>query len=254
MTIRKKSTSITRKHSLSSTRSKTARKGTEFKSGKQFTKPTSKRASGGYMPREKAGKLGAEERWEEAEENRKGESMKSHNLYDVFIKELAAIYSAENQIIAALPSLITAATSSELKEALKTHLSETKNQVARLNQIFSMIGKKPAQASCESIKALINCADKLIKNKTKSATLDAVIIGAAQKVEHYEMAVYGTLRSFANNLDLDSEVAKLLQETLNEEGAADKKLTKIAEGSIFSTGINKEAAENLVSAGKKSRK
>lgn len=89
---------------------------------------------------------------------------------------------------------------------------------------------------------LLEEAEELVENKTKSPALDAAIISAAQKVEHYEIASYGTLRSFAKNLSLDSEIADLLQETLNEEGNADKTLTKIAEGSFFSSGVNKVAA------------
>lgn len=96
---------------------------------------------------------------------------------------------------------------------------------------------------CEAMRGLIKEADDLTQNKSKSATLDAAIISAAQKVEHYEIASYGTLRSFAKHLDLKSEITDLLQETLDEEGSADKKLTKIADGSFLSSGVNKEAVE-----------
>ena len=99
----------------------------------------------------------------------------------------------------------------------------------------------PQEKTCEAMEGILREADEIVQNKTKSPLLDAAIISAAQKVEHYEMASYGTLRSFAKHLDLDSQIGTLLQDTLNEEGAADKKLTKIAEGSFFSSGVNKEA-------------
>ncbi len=249
MQTRRKSPTIAQKRSITSlSRKKTAQKRAGTKGMAHSTKLSAKRASGSYTPRVKAGRFGAEERRgnvrEEKNENR---FTNNHGLYELFLKELACMYSAENQIVEALPKLINSASARELKEALKNHLNETKNQVTRLDQIFSLIGKKPMKNTSEDLKALIETASKLIKNQPKGATLDAAIISAAQKVEHYEMAAYGTLRSFANNLKLDSEVASLLQETLDEEGAADKKLTKIAEGSLFTSGINKEAAAHLVS-------
>lgn len=168
--------------------------------------------------------------------------MKSQTLDKLFIDQLEDMYSAEQQIIEALPKLIQLASFKDLKDGLTKHLKETQNQVQRLETIFSMLEITPEEKTCEAMEGILKEADELVEGNAKSATLDAAIISAAQKVEHYEMASYGTLRSFAKYLDLDSEIIDLLQETLNEEGAADKALTKIAEGTMFTDGINKEAA------------
>jgi ferritin-like metal-binding protein YciE len=169
--------------------------------------------------------------------------MTNQALKDLFVNQLQDMYSAENQIIQAVPKLIELASYPELKDALDNHLKETKNQVTRIEQVFSILNISAQQKTCEAMKGIIKEGEELVKNKTKCATLDAAIIGTAQKIEHYEMASYGTLRSFASYLKLDDEVADLLQESLDEEGAADKMLTKIAEGSFFSSGVNKEAAK-----------
>lgn len=166
--------------------------------------------------------------------------MKNNDLYKLFMDELADMYSAENQIVDALPKLIQAASNKDLKDALTKHLKETKGQVERIERIYSILDEQPEENNCEAMEGLIKEADELVRN-FRGQALDAAIISAAQKVEHYEMASYGTLRSFAKHLELDSEIADLLQETLDEEGAADKKLTKIADGSLFTSGVNKEA-------------
>lgn len=168
--------------------------------------------------------------------------MKDQDLNQLFIDQLEDMYSSENQILQALPKMIKLASSQELKEALTKHLKETENQVTKLKKIFSMLDLSPTQKTCEAMEGIIKEAADLVENKMKSPTLDAAIISAAQKVEHYEMASYGTLRSFAKQLDMGKEIVNLIQEILDEEGAADKKLTKIAEGSLFTTGINREAA------------
>ena len=176
--------------------------------------------------------------------------MKKSGLSDLFIDELADMLSSENQIIEALPKLIELASSPDLKKALSSHLKETENQVTRIEEIFSILKLDPEEKTCEAMEGLIEEADEIVEDKSKSPTLDAAIISAAQKVEHYEIASYGTLRSFAKHLGLDKRVMDLLQETLDEEGAADKKLTKIAEGSSSSsekkkagtTSVNKKAA------------
>lgn len=169
--------------------------------------------------------------------------MKNQNLNDLFIDELQDMYSAENQILEALPKLIKAASLPDLKDALSKHLKETEDQVTRLETIFSILGIPPVEKTCEGMAGIIAEGSELLRNISKSSTLDAAIISAAQKVEHYEISSYGTLRSFAKHLDLSSEIIDLLQDTLNEEGAADKKLTTLADGSFFSTGVNQEAAE-----------
>lgn len=168
--------------------------------------------------------------------------MKNQDLFQLFISELNDMYSAENQIIRSLPDLIKLCTSSDLREALTNHLNETEQQVIRIDEICSILGITPSENLCEAMQGLLAEADELVKNKSKSPVLDAAIISAAQKVEHYEIASYGTLRSFAKHLDLDRKIANLLQESLDEEGAADKTLTKIADGSLLSGGINQEAA------------
>lgn len=176
--------------------------------------------------------------------------MKNETFHQLFIDELADMYDSENQMVKALPKLIKLASNPDLKEALSAHLKETENQVGRIEQIFSILEIPLQDNTCEAMQGLVQKAEELVNGKTKSPVLDAAIISAAQKVEHYEIASYGTLRSFANHLGFDSEVTNLLQATLDEEAAADKKLTKIAEGSIFSSGINKEAAENLATSGR----
>lgn len=168
--------------------------------------------------------------------------MKNQDLYHLFMDELKDVYSAEKQIIDSLPKLVNLASAPDLKEALKNHLQETKHQVVRLEKIFKLLGEPVKSKKCEGMEGLLGEADEIVKDKSKSVVLDAGIISAAQKVEHYEIASYGTLKSFAKHLDLDSEIVDLLQETLNEEGGADKKLTKIADGSLFTSGVNKKAA------------
>ncbi len=166
------------------------------------------------------------------------------DLFELFMDELEDMYSGEHQIVEALPKLINLASSSELKEALGSHLEETKEQVDRIEKIFSILEFEPSENFCEGLEGILKEGDEMVENKPKSPTLDAAIIAAAQKVEHYEIASYGTLKSFAKHLDLDEEIIDLLQQSLNEEGGADKKLTKIAEGSFFATGVNTEAADD----------
>lgn len=168
--------------------------------------------------------------------------MKHFTLNNLFLDELKDMYSAENQIVESLPKLIKLASFPELKEALTHHLTETKNQVKRIEKIFSLLDLPVKEKNCEAMEGILKEAEDLLKNKTKSAILDAAIISSAQKVEHYEIASYGTLRSFAKYLELDDEILDLIQETLDEEGMADNKLTKIAEGTLFSSGVNQEAA------------
>lgn len=177
----------------------------------------------------------------------------NQDLYGLFIEELADMYNSEKQIVKALPKLIKVASLPDLKEALTKHWNETENQVRRIEKIFNILNQRPQEETCEAMEGIIAEADHMIQNKEKSPTLDAAIISCCQKVEHYEIASYGTLKSFAKHLDLDSEIVDLIQATLDEEGAADKKLTKIADGSFFMSGVNTEAAEGA-SRGKKFKK
>lgn len=167
--------------------------------------------------------------------------MENKGLHQLFIDELEDMYSSEHQIIESLPKLIRISSSENLIEALSKHLDETKNQARRIEKIFSILDMSANEKTCEAMKGLLREAEDLTENKSRSATLDAAIISACQKVEHYEIASYGTLYSFAKQLDLDSEILDLLDDTLEEEKSADKKLTKIAEGSLFTSGVNREA-------------
>lgn len=180
--------------------------------------------------------------------------MESHDLFELFISELADMYSAEKQIVKALPKLIKSASLPELKEALTKHWNETENQVRRIEKIFTILNLKTKEKKCEGMEGLLSEADEMVGNKPKSSTLDAAIISCAQKVEHYEIASYGTLKSFAKTLGLKSEIIDLLDDTLDEETGADKKLTKIAEGSFFFSGVNVDAADGVEYKHKKAKK
>lgn len=169
--------------------------------------------------------------------------MKDEGFFELFVDELKDMLSAENQIVDALPKVIQKAQLKDLKKALSEHLDETKNQVSRLEEIFHLLNLDPEEETCEAMEGLLKEADELMENRKPSPVLDAAIISACQKVEHYEIASYGTLRAFAKNLELDKKVSNLLKETLDEEANADKTLTKIAEGGFFTSGINKEAVD-----------
>lgn len=163
------------------------------------------------------------------------------DLKDLLIDELHDILSAEEQIVKALPDMVRAAESPELKKAFESHLKETKGHVQRLKKIFKLLKVEVEEKFCMGTKGLIQeCKEVLKEFKTKSPIRDAALISKAQRIEHYEIAAYGTVRTYASELDLDA-VADLLQETLDEEGNVDKKLTKIAEGGMFKTGINLQA-------------
>lgn len=163
------------------------------------------------------------------------------DLKDLLIDELHDILSSEEQIVKALPAMVRASESPDLKLAFANHLKETKGHIQRLDKIFKLLKIKRQEKFCKATKGLIQeCADVIKDLKTKSPARDAALISKAQRIEHYEISAYGTMRTFANELDLD-EVAGLLKATLNEEGSADKKLTKIAEGGLFRTGINLQA-------------
>ena len=152
-------------------------------------------------------------------------------LQELFEDELKDIYWAEKALTKAIPKMIKNATSSDLKEALQDHLAVTEGQVSRLEEVFAVIEKKPQAKKCEAMEGLLKEAESIMEDTQTGVVRDAGIISAAQKVEHYEIASYGTLCSFANTLGLD-DAADLLKETLNEEKEADELLTKIAESSI----------------------
>jgi ferritin-like metal-binding protein YciE len=154
-------------------------------------------------------------------------TMAINTLEDLFMDELKDLYDAEHQILEALPKMAEAATARELKTAFNNHLTQTKGHVARLEQIFKIAEVKPARKTCDAMKGIIKEGDKLLKEAMPDAVKDAALIAAAQRVEHYEMAGYGTLRTFAYVLGY-AEVAPLLQATLDEEEETDKKLTQVA--------------------------
>jgi ferritin-like metal-binding protein YciE len=158
-------------------------------------------------------------------------------LEALLIDELKDLYSAENQIIKALPKMAKAASSPELRRAFERHLEETRNHVERLDQIGEEFETKMTGKKCYGMEGLIEEGKEIMSEDLEENALDAGLIGAAQKVEHYEIAAYGTARAHAELLGY-TKVARLLQQTLNEEGATDKKLTQLAESII-----NVEAVE-----------
>lgn len=155
-------------------------------------------------------------------------SMKLNNLQQLFIKELRDLYDAEKQITDALPKMIDAASYGELKNALQEHLDVTRGpQISRLDQIFQILNEKATGETCKGMKGIIKEGDEIISAGGDPSTVDAGIISAAQRVEHYEMAGYGTVRTYARLLG-QSQIAQLLQQTLDEEKEADETLTQIA--------------------------
>jgi len=154
--------------------------------------------------------------------------MKNENLRELLVEELKDLYSAENQLTKALPKVAKNASDPQLKKAIESHLKETEGHVARLEQIFETLEKSPKGKTCEGMKGLITEADERIKDGGEPAVLDAGLIADAQRVEHYEIAAYGSARTFANLLG-EKEIVQLLEATLKEEKAADAKLTSIAE-------------------------
>jgi len=158
-------------------------------------------------------------------------------LHDAFVDELRDSYDAEKQLTKALPKMAKAAHSPELREAIESHLEETRQQVERLEQVFESLGEKPRGKHCDGIAGIIQEAQAVMQEDFDEPTTDACLIASAQRAEHYEMAAYGTLVAWARAMGHD-EAADLLQETLDEEKAADEKLNTLAEG-----GINEQAAE-----------
>ena len=148
-------------------------------------------------------------------------------LKDLYIDELKDLYSAENQLVKALPKMAKAASSSKLREGFEEHLEQTKGHVERLEEIFELLGESPKGKKCKGMEGLIAEGSEITEEDLEGAVLDAGLIGAAQRVEHYEIAAYGTARAFAKVLG-ESEQASLLEQTLQEETATDEKLTKLS--------------------------
>lgn len=163
--------------------------------------------------------------------------MALESLHDLYVEELRDLYNAENQLLKALPKMAKAASDDSLRAAFEEHLEVTRGQVDRLDRIFKGLGMKPTGKKCVAMEGLIAEGKEMMEEDAEPAVLDAALISAAQKVEHYEMAGYGCVRTYARLLGYD-DAAELLQETLDEEGEADQALTELAE-----TVINVEAEE-----------
>ncbi len=151
-----------------------------------------------------------------------------NDLHELFLDELSDLYSAEKQLTKALPKMLKAAHSDELKKAIESHLKETEGHVDRLEEIFQALDEKLKRKTCAAMEGLVKEASELLQEQKGKSSLDAAIIAAAQKVEHYEIASYGTVRSWAEQMGHE-EAVELLKATLEEESAADQKLTEIAE-------------------------
>ncbi len=161
--------------------------------------------------------------------------MSDEGLKELYVEELKDIYNAEHQLVKALPKLAKAAASDELRQGFEDHLEQTKGHVARLEQIFEMLEESPKGKKCAGMEGLVEEGSEVMKEGLEGAVLDAALIGAAQRVEHYEIAAYGTVIAFAQTLG-ESDHATLLDETLSEEKETDEKLTELAKR------INEQAA------------
>jgi ferritin-like metal-binding protein YciE len=165
--------------------------------------------------------------------------MEIDSLRKLYVEELKDLYSAEKQILQALPKMAKKASNQQLKAAFEEHLRQTEQQVQRLEQIFEALGKSPRGKKCKGMEGLIEEGKEVLQEDMDEETRDAALIAAAQRVEHYEIAGYGTVRTYAQLLG-ERDAARLLQQTLDEEGQTDKKLTQLAESSI-----NVEAMEEV---------
>jgi ferritin-like metal-binding protein YciE len=163
--------------------------------------------------------------------------MEMNSLRDLYVDELRDLLHAENQIIKALPKMAKAANSPDLQQAFTEHLEESRGHIERLNRIFEQMGEKPRTKKCKGMEGIIEEGKEMMESMDGDSVMDAGLIAAAQRVEHYEMAAYGTVRTYAQILG-DKKAADLLQQTLDEEGETDKKLTALAQH-----GINAEAAD-----------
>jgi ferritin-like metal-binding protein YciE len=169
--------------------------------------------------------------------------MKLETLEDVFVDQIADLYSAEQQLVEALPKMAGAANSEELRKAFQEHLEETRGHVERLQQVMNDVPQTVPQETCEAMQGLIREGEEIIGAGGDGAAVDAALIAAAQRVEHYEIAAYGTAKTLADQLGYD-RAEDLLDDTLDEESKADKLLTKPATGGMMRSGINQAADKN----------
>jgi len=167
------------------------------------------------------------------------------SLQELLEDELKDLYNAENQLVKALPKMAKKATTAKLKQAFTSHLAETQGHVERLEKVGKILEIKLTGKKCHAMEGLVEEGKEIIGEDGEDSVIDAALIGAAQRVEHYEIAAYGTARAIAEQLG-EKEVVKLLQQTLDEEGAADKKLTAISEGEVLAAAAEAgtEAAAN----------
>ena len=166
--------------------------------------------------------------------------MQFQTLNDVLAEQIGDLQSAEQQLVAALPQMASSASNGELRDAFEQHLEETRGHVQRLEQVAQHLGTTVPQEECKGMKGLIAEGEEILKATGDPNAKDAALIAAAQRVEHYEIAAYGTARTLARQLDL-TDAAQLLDETLEEESNADSLLTKLATGGMFSSGINEQS-------------
>ena len=157
--------------------------------------------------------------------------MSAENLREALVDEIRDLYNAEKQLLKALPKLAKGASSDELRDAFESHLEETEGQVTRLERVFELLEEKPRGKHCAGMAGIIEEGNDVLQEDMEDSVLDACLIASGQRAEHYEMAAYGTSIAWAEALEL-GDVAQLLRETLEEEKAADKKLTALAEAGI----------------------
>jgi ferritin-like metal-binding protein YciE len=172
--------------------------------------------------------------------NDKGVRMQLQTLDDVLVDQLADLLDAEKQLVVALPKMADAASDDNLQKAFREHLSETRDHVSRLEDIFGQLGMQPPPETCKAMRGLVAEGDEIISAQGDPAAKDAALIAAAQRVEHYEIAGYGTAKTLADQLGRN-EAKDLLDQTLDEESNADKLLTKIATGGRMRSGVNEAA-------------
>ena len=158
--------------------------------------------------------------------------MSMKTLKDLFWTEVKDVYDAEHQLTKALPKMAKAAASAELKAAFEAHLQQTEGHITRLESVFELLDRKPTRKSCVAMKGLVEEGSEVMEEDGDEAVKDAALIGAAQRVEHYEIAAYGTLRTFAETLGIQKAV-NLLQQTLDEEKQTDENLTELASNINF---------------------
>jgi ferritin-like metal-binding protein YciE len=166
--------------------------------------------------------------------------MKLQSLEDVFDEQLGDLLDAEKQLVEALPKMAQAASDDKLRQAFEEHLGETRDHVSRLEEIFGQLGKQPSGERCKAMQGLIAEGSGIIAADGNPTVKDVALIAAAQRVEHYEIAAYGTLKTLADQLG-HGDAKDLLDQTLDEESSADKLLTKIATGSLTKAGVNEKA-------------